>query len=374
MNKHFDTISTHGAGSASYEGAVSFPIFQTATYSGSDAYSYTRCANPTREELQRTVALLEGGQYGFAFASGLAAVCSVFSLLGAGDHVLISDDLYGGTYRAAKEIFEGFGISFTFADLQSPANAERCLRKNTKLIFAETPTNPTMKVIPLRGLADLAASCGAYFAVDNTFLTPYFQRPFDHGADIVLHSGTKFLAGHHDTGCGIAVVKDETLAQRLALLQRTLGNALSPFDSWLTLRGLQTLPLRMEKHQKNAIAVAEYLETHPRVQQVLYPGLPSHPAYETNKKQATGAGGVLSCVLKDDSVEGILRGGELIRFAESLGGTTSLITYPKTQTHASVPEDVRNRMGITSRLLRLSVGLEHEEDLLTDLEELLSRK
>ena len=374
MSKQFDTIATHGAGSASYEGAVSFPIFQTATYSGSDAYSYTRCANPTREELQRTVALLEGGKHGFAFASGLAAVCSVFSLLRAGDHVLLSDDLYGGTYRAAKEIFEGFGVSFTFADLRHPADAELFLQRNTKLIFAETPTNPTMKVIPLGELSTLAKANGVLLAVDNTFLTPYFQKPFLHGADIVIHSGTKFLAGHHDTGCGIAVVKDDTLAQRLALLQRTLGNALSPFDSWLTLRGLQTLPIRMDKHQKNALSAAEFLFYHPRVETVLYPGLPSHPAYETNKKQATGAGGVLSFVLKDDRVEGILRGGELIRFAESLGGTTSLITYPKTQTHASVPEDVRNRMGITSRLLRLSVGLEHEGDLLTDLEELLSRK
>ena len=374
MSKHFDTIATHGAGSASYEGSVSFPIFQTATYSGSEGYSYTRCANPTREELQRTVALLEGGAQGFAFASGLAAVCSVFSLLSAGDHVLISDDLYGGTYRAVKEIFERLGIAFTFADLQEPADAEKHLRPNTKLLFVETPTNPTMKVIPMRTLAQLAKAHGSYLAVDNTFLTPYFQRPFDHGADIVLHSGTKFLAGHHETGCGIAVVKEGALAERLALLQRTLGNALSPFDSWLTLRGLQTLPVRMEKHQKNALAAASFLEHHPRVERVLYPGLPSHPAFEINKAQATGAGGVLSFVLKDHAVEGILRGGALIRFAESLGGTTSLITYPKTQTHASVPEDVRNRMGITSRLLRLSVGLEHEEDLLKDLEELLSRR
>lgn len=374
MSKHFETVSTHGAASASYEGAVSFPIFQTATYSGSDTYSYTRCANPTREELQRTVALLEGGGYGFAFASGLAAVCSVFSLLRAGDHVLISDDLYGGTYRAVKEIFEGFGISFTFADLQSPVCAEPFLQKNTRMIFAETPTNPTMKIIPLDELSALAKSSGAYLAVDNTFLTPYFQRPFDHGADVVIHSGTKFLSGHHDTGCGMAVVRDESLADRLALLQRTLGNALSPFDSWLALRGLQTLPIRMEKHQKNALAAALFLENHPRVERVLYPGLPSHPAFETNRRQAAGAGGVLSFVLKDDHVEGILQGGELIRFAESLGGTTSLITYPKTQTHASVPEDVRNRMGITSRLLRLSVGLEHEEDLLTDLDRMLSRK
>ncbi len=374
MNKHFDTISTHGAASASYEGAVSFPIFQTATYSGSRDYSYTRCANPTREELQQTVALLEGGGCGFAYTSGLAAVCSVFSLLQAGDHVLISDDVYGGTYRAVREIFEHFGISFTFADLQNPADAEKFLQKNTRLIFAETPTNPTMKVIPLRELSALAKAYGVLLAVDNTFLTPYFQQPFAHGADIVLHSGTKFLSGHHDTGCGVVVVKDDTLRERMALLQRTLGNALSPFDSWLTLRGLQTLPVRMEKHQQNALAVSSFLENHPRVERVLYPGLPSHPAFETNRRQAAGAGGVLSFLLKDDRVEGLLAGGEWIRFAESLGGTTSLITYPKTQTHASVPEDVRNRMGITSRLLRLSVGLEHEEDLLTDLDRMLSRK
>ena len=375
--QHFETTAAHGAGSARYEGAVSVPIFQTSTYSGSERYSYSRCDNPTRFELEQTAALLEKGTRGFAFSSGLAAISAVFSLLRQGDRVLVSDDLYGGTYRLIEQIWSGFEVTFAFADLRDPAAVERELQTPTRMLFAETPTNPMMKVLPIRALAELAKAHGAMFAVDNTFLTPYYQRPLALGADLVIHSGTKFLSGHHDTSCGLVIVGDcpdgdrPELADRLALIQRTLGNALSPFDSWLTLRGMQTLPLRMEKHSQNALAAANYLEAHPRVERVNYPGLPSHPQHDLMREQTTGTGGVLSFSLKDDRVESVLHGGKLIRFAESLGGTTSLITYPQTQTHASIPAELREKIGITPRLLRLSVGLEHTDDLLEDLERML---
>jgi len=370
--KHIETIASHGAEARTYEGAVSFPIFQTSTYAHSEDFSYTRCGNPTRSELEQTIALLEKGTHGFAFASGLAAISTVFSLLKQGDHVLISDDLYGGTYRLIEEIWSRFGIEFTFADLRDLRNVG--VKKNTKLIFAETPTNPMMKVLPIRALATLAHENGAYLAVDNTFLTPYLQQPLTLGADLSVQSGTKFLSGHHDTVCGLLTTSSSEIAQRVALIQRTLGNALSPFDSWLTLRGLQTLPARMEVHQKNARAAADFLQSHPRVERVYYPGLPSHEGHELMKQQASGMGGVLSFALKDEDVMPVLNGGKLFRLAESLGGTTSLITYPQTQTHASVPRDVREKIGITPRLLRLSVGLEHTDDLLADLEQMLQQK
>ncbi len=369
---HFETMASHGAETAHYEGAVSTPIFQTSTYSGSERFSYSRCDNPTRYELEQTAASLEQGSRGFAFSSGLAAVSAVFSLLKRGERVLVSDDLYGGTYRLIEQIWSGFGISFAFCDLRDLDRVEEELRTPTRMLFAETPTNPMMKVLPIRALSELAKAHGALFVVDNTFLTPYYQRPLTHGADVVVHSGTKFLSGHHDVCCGLAVVgENPELADRLALIQRTLGNALSPFDSWLTLRGIQTLPLRMEKHSANALAAAKYLSAHPRVAQVNYPGLPSHPQYELLMEQASGAGGVLSFLLADDRVQSVLHGGKLIRFAESLGGTTSLITYPQTQTHASIPAALREHIGITPRLLRLSVGLEHPDDLLEDLEQML---
>lgn len=370
--RHFETMAAHGAETAHYEGAVSVPIFQTSTYAGSEQFSYSRCENPTRRELEQTAALLENGSVGYAFSSGLAAISAVFSLLRQGDRVLVSDDLYGGTYRLIEQIWSHFGVTFAFADLRDPERVEKELQTPTRMIFAETPTNPMMKVLPIRALASLAERYGALLAVDNTFLTPYYQQPLRLGADLVIHSGTKFLSGHHDTSCGLVIVGERPeLAERLWLVQRTLGNALSPFDSWLTLRGMQTLPLRMEQHSTNALAAAKYLENHPRVERVNYPGLPSHPQHALMQEQTTGAGGVLSFLLKDDGVQSVLHGGKLVRFAESLGGTTSLITYPQTQTHASIPAEIRERIGITPRLLRLSVGLEHTDDLLEDLERML---
>ena len=371
----FDTLAVHGPGET-YEGAVSFPIFQTSTYEwGAESrYSYSRCSYPTRGVLEETIALMEEGTDGFAFSSGLAAINAVFSLLEAGNRVLVSDDLYGGTYRLIEEVFSGFGISFSFVNTADLTEVEAAMTNRTKLLFVETPTNPMMKVAAIEPLAALAHENGCLLAVDNTFLTPFFQRPLSLGADIVIHSATKFLSGHHDTISGLVVVKDAALAERLSLLSRTLGGVLSPFDSWLTLRGIQTLPLRMRRHQENAFAAASFLKEHPDVAHVNFPGLPEHPQYETMKKQATGFGGVLSFTLKEGvRVERVLRGGNLIRFAESLGGTTSLITYPLTQTHASIPEKLRERIGITPYLLRLSVGLEDSKDILADLAMMLEQ-
>lgn len=367
-----DTISVIGDGLAPYEDSISPPIFQTSTFKGGNAYSYTRLSNPTRDMLERELALLESGRYAFAFSSGLAAVNTVFSLLSAGDKVLLSDDLYGGTYRLAMNIYAKYGIEFVFVDMSDAENVKNCLTDGTKMVFAESPTNPMMKVAPLAEIAGVCKENGVLFAVDNTFLTPYFQNPLLLGADIVLHSATKFLSGHHDTVAGAVVTADEKLAEQFRMISMTLGNALSPFDSWLTLRGMRTLPMRMMKHQENAFAVAEYLESLPEVEAVIYPGLPSHSGHKLIKKQASGFGGVVSFTVKDvNTVKRLISGGKLIKFAESLGGFRSLITYPLTQTHASIPCDIRERIGITDRLLRLSVGLEDKRDIVEDLAEML---
>ena len=374
MKPHFETLASHGAETAAYEGAVSFPIFQTATYSGSEnGYSYSRCSNPTRNELEQTVARLEGGRFGFSFASGLAAVSALFALLREGETAIVSEDLYGGTDRGIRQIWRQKGIRFVFTDTRDPEAVERAFSEGGRLLFLETPSNPMMHVTDIRAMAELAHAKGALLAVDNTFLTPYLQKPLTLGADVVVHSGTKLLSGHHDTLNGHLVTDSTELAEQFSMLQKTLGNALAPFDSWLTLRGIQTLPIRVEKQCETALAVASYLESHPRVAKVRYPFLPSHPGYALTKRQSTGGGCVLSLELKDENVHPVLHGGKWIRFAESLGGTTSLITHPATQTHASVPEEVRKKLGITPNLLRLSVGLEHPDDLLDDLENMLAK-
>lgn len=358
-------------------GAVSFPIYQTSTYLnpklGSDIkYSYTRCSNPTRNELECTIALLENGCAGFAFSTGLAAVLSVFSLLSKGDHVIISDDIYGGTYRLIEELWRGYGIDFEYVDIGDSQKVKSLVKPNTRMIYAETPTNPMMKVADIAALSEIAKSAGALLVVDNTFLTPYFQRPIDLGADIVIHSGTKYLAGHHDTMAGMVVVNDEKIADRIGLIQRTEGTGLAPFDCWLVLRGMKTLELRMKRHEENALKVAEWLKHNKNVEKVYYVGLPEHPSYEVTKRQCSGFGGMISFTLKDvNMVEKALCGYDMIMFAESLGGAMTLITYPMTQTHASIPEEIRNRIGITDRLLRLSVGIEPADDIIKDLAQVL---
>ena len=357
--------------------AVAFPIYQTSTIQnpalGSDIrYSYSRCANPTRAYLEDTIARLEGGRAGFAFSTGLAAVLAVFSLLKSGDHVVISDDVYGGTYRQISELWENLGIAFDAVDIGDTDAVCACIRPNTRLIYAETPTNPMMKVADIAALADIAHKNHALLAVDNTFLTPVFARPLEHGADIVLHSGTKYLSGHHDTMAGLVVANDEKIIDRLSLIERTEGTGLSPFDCFLVLRGLKTLELRMKRHEENAGKVAAWLQNNPNVEKVYYVGLPEHPSYDVTCRQCDGFGGMLSFRLSDARLaEKVLCGGKLIMFAESLGGADTLITYPLTQTHASVPKALRDRLGIDERLIRLSVGIEPAEDILADLERTL---
>lgn len=370
----FDTLAVIGGGESGYEDSVSPPIFQTSTFGGGKKYSYTRLSNPTREILQDELALLEGGKYAFAFASGLAAVNSVFSLLSSGDRVIISDDLYGGSYRMATRIFERFKIEFEFIDTTDAQNVENSLKNGAKMVFIESPTNPMMKISPIAEIALLCKKHNAIFVVDNTFLTPYFQNPLALGADIVLHSATKYLSGHHDTVAGAVVTSDQKIAEELTLLTSTLGNALSPFDSWLVLRGLRTLPMRMEKHQENALSAVEFLSSHAQVDFVVYPAISSNSGATPCSNQSRGFGGVLSFAVKDEiSVKSLLKGGKIIKFAESLGGFRSLITHPMTQTHASVPNEKRLRLGITDKLFRLSCGLENKRDIIADLDEMLRR-
>ncbi len=364
-----DTLSIIGEGDSIYEEAISPPIFQTSTFGGGNDYSYSRLKNPTRDALERAVAKLESGEHAFAFSSGLAAVNAVFSLLSCGDRVIISDDLYGGTYRLAVNLFSKYGIEFDFVDMTSTEKLLPHITKSTRMIFAESPTNPMMKVIPIAEIAELCKAHSLLLALDNTFLSPCFQNPLTLGADIVIHSATKYLSGHHDTVSGIIVTDSDELAKRFMMISMTLGNPLSPFDSWLVLRGLRTLSMRMEKHQKNAFAAAEYLKTRNEVCSVIYPGLPEHSGHETMKRQASGFGGVVSFTVESrETAQKLINGGKIIRFAESLGGFRSLITYPLTQTHASIPAEMRSRIGITDTLLRLSLGLENENDLINDLD------
>lgn len=378
FGRKMDSVVVHGyQGCDPLTGAISFPIYQTSTYknpglNSNIKFSYSRCDNPTRAELEDTVALLENGMAGFAFTSGLAAVTATFSLLKSGEHVIISDDIYGGTYRQVENIWKELGVEFDYVDVGDIAAIKAAVRPNTKMIYLESPTNPMMKVADIAAISQIAKECGALSVVDNTFLTPYFQKPLDLGADIVIHSGTKFLAGHHDTTAGFVVVNSEALAEKIGFMVRTEGAGLSPFDSWLLLRGIKTLALRMRKHEENALKVAEFLKDHPAVEKVYFVGLPEHPSYDVSKKQTTGFGGMISFTIKDVSkVEQVLCGGDMIMFAESLGGTATLITYPQTQTHASIPAEIRNKIGITDRLIRLSVGIEDAEDIISDLEKML---
>lgn len=382
-NKQFsrktDSVVVHGyQGCDPLTGAISYPIYQTSTYknpglNSNIQFSYSRCDNPTRFELENTIALLEGGTAGYAFASGLAAVTATFSLLRSGEHVVVSDDIYGGSYRQIEELWKHFGVEFTAVDVGDTAAVKAAVKPNTKMIYLESPTNPMMKVADIAAIAEISKNCGALLVVDNTFLTPYFQKPIALGADIVIHSGTKFLAGHHDTTAGFVVVNSEELEKRMGLILRTEGSGLAPFDSWLVLRGIKTLALRMRRHEENAIKVAEFLKGHPAVEAVYFVGDKEHPSYDVTLRQTTGFGGMISFAIKDASkVEQVLCGGDMIMFAESLGGTATLITYPQTQTHASIPAEIRNRIGITDRLIRLSVGIEDAEDIIADLRKMLS--
>lgn len=356
-------------------GAISVPIYQCATFrhpgiNQSTGYDYSRLQNPTREELEKTMALLEDGVAGYAFASGMAAITALMEVFAPGDHIIVSEDLYGGTYRLFEEIYKKRGLDFTYVDTSDHQIIVDSLQKNTKGIFVETPSNPMMKVTDLKKLIALSKEKDMITIVDNTFLTPYFQRPLQLGADFVVHSGTKYLGGHNDTLAGFIVAREEKWVEKLNLVIKTVGSMLSPFDSWLMLRGIKTLAVRLTQQQSNAMAVAAWLKDHPIVDQVYYVGLPDHPGYEISSTQAEGFGAMISFTVKDvQAVEKILSKVKIISFAESLGGVESLITYPMVQTHGAIPQEMRERVGVNETLLRISVGIESIDDLLADLEQ-----
>ena len=375
-NLHFESKAVHGAlGTEPLTGAVRMPIFQSVTYrhpalGESTGFAYSRLENPTRQELERTMAILEGGIKAFAFSSGQAANMAVFSLLNPGDHVLLSDDIYGGTFRIIGDVFGKYGIEHTYVEMDDLDAVKAAIKPNTKMFFVETPTNPMMKVADIQALSEIAKSVGALMVVDNTFLTPYFQNPLKLGADIVTHSSTKYLGGHNDTLSGIVVVKDnEEIAEKIHIHIKSHGSQLAPMDCWLLLRGIKTLPVRMDRHNENAKKVAEWLRTQPKVKKVYYVGFEDHKDYATTIKQTRGFGGMISFTVDSfETVQKILRNVDMIMFAESLGGTETLITYPTTQTHEDTPKDVKEKLGITDRFLRMSVGIENVEDIIADLD------
>ncbi len=355
-------------------GALSVPICQASTFRQESVeefgkYDYTRSGNPTREALEDAVAQLENGTHAYAFASGMAAISSALLLFSPGDHLVVCEDVYGGTYRVLTSLFARLGITSTFVDATDPAALAAAIRPETKGLFLETPSNPLMKITDLRGAVELARKHGILTLVDNTFMTPYLQRPLDLGCDIVLHSGTKFLNGHSDVLCGFTVVKDDTLGKRIRFVQNAFGAVLGPQDSWLVLRGLKTLKVRMEESQKGAASVAAWLAQQPRVERVFYPGLAGHPGHAVHAAQSSGPGAVLSFTLESyDVTRRLLEGSELCAFAVSLGGVESILSYPAKMSHAAVPREEREKKGIADTLVRLSVGLEDAEDLIADLD------
>lgn len=353
-------------------GAISFPIYQTATFAHpavgeSTGFDYSRLQNPTRERVEKVVAALENGIDALAFSSGMAAISTLMEIFRPGDHLIVDADLYGGSIRLFNNISAKNGIEFTGVDAHKE-NVEAFITDKTRAVFIETPTNPMMNVTDIEELAKITKKHNLLLIVDNTFLSPYFQNPLELGADVVVHSGTKFLGGHNDTIAGFLVTKDEAVGEKLRFIIKTTGAGLSPFDSWLILRGIKTLAVRMERAQENAIKLAHWLEEQKLVKKVIYPGLPSHPGHEIMKKQSRGFGAMITFEVESkETAQTILRSVKLISFAESLGGTETLITYPTTQTHADVPKDVRLKNGITDCILRMSVGIENIDDIIADL-------
>ena len=371
----FNTDAVH-AGQEPDEstGAVSVPIYQTSTYAqielGRDrGYNYARTINPTRRALERNLAVLEGGTSAFAFASGMAAITGVMMLLKAGDHVVAVDNLYGGTYRLFVQLLQNLGLTFTFVDTSDLNAVEAALRPETAMIYLETPTNPIMRITDLAAAAALARRKGIVSVCDNTFMSPYLQRPLSHGIDIVVHSTTKFMNGHSDSVGGAAIVTSQELAERLAFIQNSTGAILSPFDSFLVLRGIKTLGLRMQRHDANGRELARFLAGHPRVRKVFYPGLPGHPAHEVGARQMDGFGGMIAFELGSlQAARSFLNALRLMTLAESLGGVETLVCHPASMTHASVPPGDRRRLGLTDGLVRISAGIEEVEDLIEDVE------
>lgn len=374
-----ETLCIHG-NDRKYDntGAVSVPIFQSATFAHpavgqSTGYDYSRLQNPTREALEVVVAKLEEGIDAMAFSTGMAAIAVLMELFSPGEHIVVSDDLYGGSHRLFSNISEKNGLTFTAVDTADLSATQKSIKENTKAIFLETPSNPMMQVTDIAAVAKIAQERNILVIVDNTFLTPYFQQPLKLGADVVMHSGTKYLGGHNDTLAGFIVVKDSELAEKLRFLYKTIGSCLAPFDSWLLLRGIKTLALRMQRQQENALTLANWLKKQDKITKVHYIGLPEHKSYAISQKQATGFGAMISFqVDSEDTAKRILEKVQIIQYAESLGGVESLITYPMLQTHADVPKELRQAKGVNETLLRLSVGTEAIEDLLADLQQALT--
>jgi len=358
-------------------GALSIPIHQTSTFAQHSVdhfgkYDYARSGNPTREALEEAIARLEGGSRGFAFASGMAAISSTFLLFAPGDHLVVCEDVYGGTFRVLTRLFSQWGLSVTFVDATDPAAIAAAITPATKALYLETPSNPLLKIIDLRAAAAIARERNLLTIVDNTFMTPYLQRPLELGCDIVLHSGTKFLNGHSDVVCGFAVVADAELGKRIGFIQNGFGAILGPQDCWLVLRGLKTLKIRMEESQASAVRIAAWLDTLPQVSRVYFPGLHGHPGHEVHAAQADGPGAVLSFELTDlELTKKLLEGVKLAAFAVSLGGVESILSYPAKMSHAAMPAAERAARGISDTLVRLSVGLEDPDDLMADLGRIL---
>ena len=381
MYMKFETRAIHsGNKSDSATGAITTPIYQTSTFQQEavgkhKGFVYTRTDNPTRHALEDNLAALENGKYGLCFASGLAAVNTVMNLLKSGDHVVSANDLYGGTYRIFTKLFTKYGMTFDLVDATNLDNIHRVIRPNTKVLWLETPSNPLLKITDLKGAIALAHKHKILTVVDNTFATPYLQQPFDFGADIVLHSTTKYLGGHSDILGGALITNNKDLYERLKFFQNAVGAVPGPFDCFLTLRGTKTLALRMERHCANAMAIARFLSRHPKVKKVFYPGLASHPGHQIAKKQMTGFGGMVSFEVKGNAAKTkkIAASAKLFALAESLGCVRSLINHPPSMTHASVEPEVRKKIGINDNLIRLSVGIENVQDLIEDLKQALRR-
>lgn len=380
FDEGFETRAIHAGQSIEpVTGAVTTPIFMTSTFAQPTpgehlGFEYSRSGNPTRAAFEACIASLESGRFGFATASGSVATATIMQLLSAGDHVICCDDLYGGTQRQFNKLFARYGMEFSYVDLSDPAALDEHVRPNTRLVWIESPTNPLLKLIDIEAIAERAHAAGAWLAVDNTFMSPYFQRPLELGADIVMHSTTKYIAGHSDLVGGAIITDDDGLGEQLAFYANALGGIQSTFDSYLCLRSVKTLAVRMQAHERNAFAVARFLESHPAIASVLYPGLPSHPQHELASRQMSGYGGMVSAYLKGGIAETrkLLESVRVFTLAESLGGAESLVEHPALMTHASLPPEVRDQLGIGDTLVRLSVGIETEADLLADLAQALS--
>jgi len=376
----FATIAIHtGSEPDESTGSVTVPIYQTSTYA-QDAlgkhkgYEYARTQNPTRSAVERNIAALEGARFGFAFASGMAAIDATLRLVKAGEHVVVSDNTYGGTARLFNRILANYNLEFDYVDTSDPLNVEAAIKQNTKMVFLETPTNPIMTVTDLKEVSEISHRAGARVVCDNTFMSPYLQRPLEFGVDIVVHSTTKYLNGHSDGVGGVVVLNDEEDANWIGFVQNSAGAILSPFDSWLVLRGTKTLALRMEQHDKTGRAVAAFLEEHPKVKKVYYPGSASHPQHALARRQQHGFGGMVSFDVGSlENARKVLESVKLCTLAESLGGVETLISHPATMTHASVEEAKRQRLGITDGLVRISVGIEDTDDIIADLDQAMGQ-